>query len=98
MGLCGCFRQELVTAEISVPGMGSPACAQLVANHLRPEKYAGLEGPVIPDHQKKTVTVSYKSTQIALKNIEHLIAEIGFDTNAIPGNEQARQKLPEECR
>ena len=95
---CGCFRQELVTVEISVPEMGSPVCATLVSGHLRPEKYTGITGPVLADHQTRTVKITYNSTQISLKNIEHLIAEIGFDANSIPGNSEARKKLPGECR
>jgi len=93
--LCGCGRVERETVEIAVPEMTSPAAAQMVLQQL-----SGVLGiqDVTPDLTRGTVTVSFESTQIALKNIEHLIADSGFNAGTIPGNPSARKSLPPDLQ
>ena len=63
-----------------------------------------LQGPIdgivsaTPDYEKRTVSVTYDTTKLAIKNIEFVIAGVGFDANDIPAKPEARKALPAECR
>lgn len=97
LALTGCFRQEVLTVDISVPQMGSPECRRLVLQALgRLEQDAIVQ--VEPNVQTRVVTVTYNSTRLALKNIEHAITAAGFDANEEKATDEARAALPEACR
>jgi hypothetical protein len=95
--LTACFRQDIITVEISIPQMGSPECRQLVLQALgRLEQDAILEADL--NTQSRVATIRYNSTRLALKNIEHAITAAGFDANEEKAPPEARAALPEECR
>ncbi len=92
-----CFRQEVVTRTLNVPQMGHPECVERVIQILTlPDPEAIIE--IAPDLEQRTVSVTYVSTRMALKNIEHLLADAGFDVNEVIGNRAMRATLPESCR
>jgi hypothetical protein len=51
-----------------------------------------------PDVAARTVTVTYNSMRLAIKNIEYAITAAGFDVNEEQARPEARQALPEGCR
>ena len=92
----GCFRQEVRTLVVKVPQMKSADCSKIILN--------ALQGPIdgivsaTPDLENRTVAVTYNSTKLATRNIEFVIAGVGFDANDTPAKPEARQALPEGCR
>jgi copper chaperone CopZ len=53
---------------------------------------------VEPNMANQTLSVTYDSKKLNVKNIEYALVREGFDVNDNKGNEQARQKLPADCR
>ena len=96
-GLAGCRTSDIRTVVIAVPDMKNAACQKLIANSL-----ATTDGifsdAVVFDLEKRTVTVRYDSMKLAIKNIEHQIAKLGFSTADIPADPAARAALPAECQ
>ncbi len=95
--VAGCFRQDILTVDISVPQMGSPECRRLVMQAL-----GNLEQDAIIradfNLETRTATITYNSMRLALKNIEYALTHAGFDANDEIASDEARAQLPEECR
>ena len=97
LGLAACRRSDMRTITIDVPGMKNGACADIVVSaigraHLIPRERIAV------DLERRTVTVTYESLNLSLKNIEFTIAESGFTADTIPAVPSAVEKLPPECR
>jgi len=93
----GCFRQDVITTEISVPQMRSPECRRLVLQALgRLEQDAIIRADL--NMQTGVATITYNSTRLALKNIEYALTNAGFDANEEKADAEARAALPPECR
>lgn len=93
----GCFRKDIVTVEIHIPQMRTTECANRVVRILTsvdPEAIIRVETNV----ERLMARVTYNSTRMALKNIEHLLTSAGFDANEASAPLAARANLPEECR
>ena len=91
-----CRQQDVRTVVIDVPGMQNQACVERVKAGL------GRSMGVFHDQTRfdvatRTVTVTYDSLPVSLKNIEFNIAEAGFQANDIPADAAARKALPPEC-
>lgn len=91
----GCFRPDHRTIVVSVPQMASPACFAIIQEALKGVE--GVEG-VKPDYEKRTVAVSYFAIKLGIKNIEFVIAGVGFDANNTQAPAQVKANLPEGCR
>lgn len=102
LGICltsgsGCFRQTKMTATIRIPALRSETGAALVLQALA--EGMGDEVSVLSvDTTAGKIQVSYDSLRIALRNLQHRIAEAGFDVDDLPANPEARSKLPVDCR
>lgn len=94
-GASGCFRQDIRTLEIRVPGMKTTECAKIIQDGLN--RVDGIIS-VEPDIQKRMITVKYNSTKVAIKNIEYVIVGLGFDANDEAGKPEAKSTLPADCR
>ncbi len=92
---CGCFRQDVRTLVVNVPQMKSAECSKIIQGAL-----SRIEGIVSaePDLQKRTMSVTYNSTKLSIKNVEFLIAGVGFDANDEKGKPEAKAALPAGCR
>jgi copper chaperone CopZ len=75
--------------------MKSADCAKIIQGAL-----SRIEGIISaePDIEKHTMSVKYNSTKLAIKNIEFLIAGVGFDANEESGKPEAKAALPPGCR
>ena len=92
---CGCFRQDVRTLVVNVPQMKSVDCSKIIQGAL-----SRIEGIVSaePDLEKHTMSITYNSTKLSIKNIEFLIAGVGFDANDEKGKPEAKAALPPGCR
>ena len=89
-----CRTQDIRIQVIRTPQLINNDCAQILVRDLT--KTEGVS-EVIYSLQDKTVTVTYDSMKLALKNLESVIAMAGFDANDTPANPQARAALPVAC-
>jgi len=77
--------------------MRNKACMTVVQQAL--SKVNGIDRKTVwIDLSSRTVTVTYDSLKLSLKNIEFAIAEIGFQANEVPAKPEAAKALPPECR
>jgi copper chaperone CopZ len=92
---CGCFRQDVRTLVVKIPQMQSADCSKIIQGAL-----SRIEGIVSaePDLEKRTMSITYNSTKLSIKNIEFLIAGVGFDANDEQGKPDAKAALPVGCR
>ncbi len=90
-----CRKHDIRVVVVEVPGLKSPECAKFIQEGFM--KQPGIRS-VQPDFQQRTLTVTYDSMVIAIKNIEFVIAEAGFDANDEKARPEGVAKLPPECR
>jgi copper chaperone CopZ len=91
--LASCRRNDFRTITIDVPGMKSDARVAIVSNKVR--QIQGVQSaPILIDRERRSVTVTYDSLVLSLKNIEATIAEAGFDANDVPAKPAAAKALP----
>lgn len=92
-----CRQADIRTIKIDVPEMNNSVCAEIIGRAV-----AGLKGVVpdktVADLSERTVTVTYDSLKLSLKNVEFAIADAGFQANDVPANAEQRAKLPQSCR
>lgn len=97
-----CRKHDYHTVTIRVPEMKNQACAEIVskAAHGEVSKCRAVhpEKKMEIDLRARTLTVTYDSLKLALKNIEFAIAKAGFSTQEVPANKKAAAELPAECR
>ena len=92
-----CRQSDMRTMKIHVPEMKNRACATIVGKAV-----SGLPGvlsdKIVIDLAARTVTVTFESLVLGLKNIEIAIAEAGFTADDVPAKPDAEKKLPAECK
>jgi copper chaperone CopZ len=93
----GCYRPVIREIQVRVPHMRSEEGARIALGTL-----GGFDTNMIlkveADFGSQTIRVRYNSERIAIRNIQHAIASAGFDADDIPGNAEARAKLPADCQ
>jgi copper chaperone CopZ len=95
LAVVGCYRKVEQEIVVHVPKMQSAACFRVIQEALR-----GLEQvkSATADYEQQTVTVRYDSEKLARRNIEYVIAGVGFAANDLPANPAAAKQLPEDCQ
>ena len=93
----GCFRNTQSVIELSIPAMKTDACAQIVKDAVK-RLGEGTVQDVRLDVEARKAWVTYDNVRLGRRNIEVVIRHAGFAVNDLPANEEARAKLPEECR
>ncbi len=92
---CGCRLQDVRTVEINAPQVKTDAARERVMAEL--QKLRGVElNKTQFDFEKGTVTITYDSMQVAIKNIEFAFLDAGFDANKLKAEPAAKAKLPAE--
>ncbi len=97
MSAAGCRKHDIRTAAIYVPGLKHPSCAKFIVASLAREQAIPVKDIEVR-METKTIYVRYNSLQRSVKNLEFAIANVGFDANEVPANDEAREKLPDGCR
>ena len=96
----GCFRNTVSEIELDVPALKSEACAQIVSGAIA-QLGAGPGGAI---HEvrfnvaERKAWVKFDNVRLGRRNIEVAVRHAGFAVNDLPANEEARAKLPRECR
>ena len=91
-------------AVVHVPEMKNDACAAVIGTTMTnittlPSMSDGLKLDTMEfNFERRTVTIEYDSMKLALKNIEHHIADAGFQANECEPSAEAVAALPPECR
>lgn len=93
----GCFRNTTSEIELDIPAMQSPGCAQLVQSAVG-RLGEGTIRDIRVDVEQQKAWVTYDNVRLGRRNIEVAIRNAGFAVNDLPANEEARMKLPAECR
>ncbi|HOU22414.1 MAG: hypothetical protein KBC66_11545 [Kiritimatiellae bacterium] len=93
----GCFRNTISEIELDIPALESRACADLVQNAVA-RLGEGTIRDIRLDAAAGKMWVKYDNVRLGRRNIEVAIRNAGFAVNDLPANEEARAKLPAECR
>ncbi len=96
-GLAGtsCRQRDIRTTTILCPKVMNEKSSEIVFRAL--SRTDGVQPDSIRFESGK-VTVTYDSMKVAIKNLEYVIAEAGFDAGEFPADPKAREALPEELR
>ncbi len=97
----GCFRNTVSTIELDVPALRTDACAEAVRagiEKLGIDRDAGAVYEVRFDLDARKAWVTYNNVRLGRRNIEVVVRHAGFAVNDLPADEEARAKLPPECR
>lgn len=92
--LCGCRQRDIRVTKVRVPNVCNAACEKIVIAAL--SKIDGIELDKVT-FADGTMTVTYDSLKLGIKNIEHAVKDAGFDANDFEADKAARAKLPAEC-
>ena len=93
----GCFRNTVSTIELDVPAMRTAACRDAVSAAVsRLGEGAILD--VTADVAMRKAWVTYDNVRLGRRNSEVAVRHAGFAVNDLPADEEARAKLPPECR
>ena len=98
----GCRRHDFKEHTIKIPEMSNEACARMISDRLS-TAYKPQAQEAQPDFEPvkvlsvdmnaRTITVKYESLITAKKNLDFIVADLGFDANGTPGNKEAAAKL-----
>ena len=91
----GCFRKDVRTIDVSVPQMRSADCGKIIQDALA--KTDGIKSAQ-PDLNRKVLVIEYEALKLGIKNIEFVIAGVGFDANDVEAPIEVRTNLPAGCR
>lgn len=89
----GCRRQDNLVREIRVVGASSVADSNAIVRAVLtlPGINKKRESACQLNLSNGVLRVRYDSMQVALKNIEHVIADAGFDANEIAADPAAKK-------
>lgn len=97
-----CRRHDYRIITIDVPGMKNRQCVEIVTQAIVNELMRCMafepDKKIQVDMTRRTVTVTYDSLKLSVKNIEFAIAKAGFAANDVPADHAAYEKLPPECK
>ncbi|HOO21156.1 MAG TPA: hypothetical protein PLJ99_07040 [Kiritimatiellia bacterium] len=96
----GCFRNTVSEMELAVPAMRSEDCARRVREAIG-TLGTGPEGAIKEirlDVEQRKAWVKFDNVRLGRRNVEVAVRHAGFAVNDLPADEDARAKLPRECR
>lgn len=94
----GCFRNSVSKIELKIPAMKTEACSQEVQAAIGRLGGEGAISDIAPNLESQTVWVTFDNVRLGRRNIEVVVRNAGFAVNDLPADEEARAKLPAECR
>ena len=96
----GCFRKGVSEMELDVPAMRTETGARLVKEAVA-RLGMGEGAPIVEvrtDVEQRKAWVKFDNVRLGRRNVEVAVRHAGFAVNDLPANEEARAKLPRECR
>lgn len=96
----GCFRNTISEIELDVPAMRTEAGAKAVESAIARLGVGEAEPirSIRTDVGARQAWVTYDNVRLGRRNIEVVVRHAGFAVNDLPADEEARAKLPAECR
>lgn len=89
-----CRTKDVRQKIIRIPQVHTQSAADIVTKAL--VETEGVSS-VSVSIKEGTVSVTYDSMRVALKNLEAAISDAGFDANDTPADTRARAALPASC-
>ena len=83
------------TAKISTPGIGCEDCKKRIETYLN--RMDGVSYINI-NYRKKEVYVKYWTDRTDIEQIKTAIANMGYDADDVPMNEDSYKRLPKTCK
>ena len=96
----GCFRNTVSEIELDIPAMRTATGAKIVESAIA-RLGVGEAEPIRAirlDPLVRKAWVTYDNVRLGRRNIEVVVRHAGFAVNDLPADEEARAKLPPECR
>lgn len=96
----GCFRNTVSEMELDIPAMRTEACARLVREAVN-ALGTGPDGTikeVRTDVDQHKAWVQFDNVRLGRRNVEVAVRHAGFAVNDLPADNNARARLPAECR
>ena len=96
----GCFRNTVSEMELAIPAMRTEDCARRVREAVG-TLGTGPEGAIQEirvDVEQRKAWVKFDNVRLGRRNVEVAVRHAGFAVNDLPADEDARAKLPPECR
>jgi copper chaperone CopZ len=96
----GCFRNTVSEMELDIPAMRTEVCARLVREAVN-ALGTGPDGSIKEiriDVDQHKAWVQFDNVRLGRRNVEVAVRHAGFAVNDLPANNDARARLPAECR
>lgn len=87
--------KALVTAKIKTPNALCEACKTRIETYLN--RYDGVQS-INVNWRKGETTVKYLTDRTNIEEIKTAIANMGYDADDIPANEEFYKRLPKTCK
>jgi periplasmic mercuric ion binding protein len=87
--------KALETAKIKTPGAACEACKTRIESYLK--RYDGVQF-VNVNYRRGETTVKYLTDRVNLETIKAAIANMGYDADEVPANEESYKRLPKACK
>ena len=97
----GCFRNPVSEMELEIPAMRTATGERLVKEavaSLGMNEQDGAIRSVRTDAVQRKAWVVFDNVRLGRRNVEVAVRHAGFAVNDLPAVEEARAKLPPECR
>ena len=96
----GCFRNPVSEMELDLPAMKTEGCVERIREAVT-RLGMGKDGAIREirfDVGQRKAWVQFDNVRLGRRNIEVAVRHAGFAVNDLPADEEARAKLPPECR
>jgi copper chaperone CopZ len=84
-----------VTAKIKTPNIGCDECKTRIESYLN--RIDGITY-IMVNWRQKTTTVKYLTDRTNIEEIKTAIANLGYDADDVPANEDSYKRLPKTCK
>jgi len=87
--------KALQTARIKTPNVLCEECKKRITTYL--DRYDGIQYLNI-NFRKGEIQVKYLTDRIDIEQIKTALANLGYDADDVPANEEAYKRLPKTCK
>ena len=90
-----CILQPARTARIKTPNALCEACKPRIENYVN-----RIDGVTLVNvnYRKGETTVKYLTDRTNIEEIKTAIANMGYDADDVPANEESYKRLPKSCK
>lgn len=88
-------QKALQTAKIKTPNALCEACKPRIENYVK--RIDGVTS-INVNYRKGETTVKYLTDRTNIEEIKTAIANMGYDADDVPANEESYKRLPKTCK